>query len=106
MKPLIKNKLFYLNEDYSKVAYQNTLSSLSETNGIYEFEFKEPGRLKVVFNLMTIRAEEIESLVKESGILLSERFFDRFRRDWRHYLEKNEYDNIIIEPHSCCKPPR
>jgi hypothetical protein len=106
MKALIKNKLFYLNKEYSNVARQNITSNLSETKGIHEFEFNEAGQLKITFDLMVIRAEIIELLIKDAGIELSNRFFDRLRRDWRHYLEKNEYDNMVSVPHSCCKPPR
>jgi hypothetical protein len=106
MKPLIKNKLFYLNKGYSNVAHQNLFSNFAETKGIREFEFKEEGKLKVVFDLMIIRSEKIEVLVKEAGIQLSNRFFDRLRRDWRHDIENNEYNNMVSVPHSCCKPPR
>jgi hypothetical protein len=62
MKPLIKNKLFYLNKGYSDIAHQNLLSNLAETKEVREFEFKEEGKLKVIFDLMIIRSEKIETL--------------------------------------------
>ncbi|MBT4288644.1 MAG: hypothetical protein HOD92_15060 [Deltaproteobacteria bacterium] len=106
MKPLIKNKVFYLNKDYSNIAQQNLLNNLAETKGISEFEFKQEGQLKVVFDLMIIRAEKIELLVNDAGIQMSNRLFDRLRRDWRHFLENNEYDNMVSVPRSCCKLPK
>ena len=106
MKPLIKNKVFYLNKDYSNIAQQNLLNNLAETKGISEFEFKQEGQLKVVFDLMIIRAEKIELLVNDAGIQMSNRLFDRLRRDWRHFLENNEYDNMVSVPRSSCKLPK
>ncbi len=106
MKPLIKKKLFYLNKGYSNVAHQNLFSNFAETKGIREFEFKEEGKLKVVYDLMIIRSEKIEALAEEVGLQLSNRFFDRLKRDWRHYLENNEYNNMVSQPQSCCEPPK
>ena len=79
---------------------------LNSLKGIEEVDFDQNNKiLTISYNLELIRLEKIEKILSEKGIQLDNSFFDKLKRNWYHYTEQNELDNLHFEP-TCCSNPK
>ena len=62
-------------------------------------------KVTLTYDLRTVRIQEVEKLLTEIGYPPDPGFFHRKKRDWIHFTEKNEVDNLRHVAHCCSKPP-
>ena len=65
----------------------------------------QSGEVTVTYDLYRLRIQEVEKLLSEIGYPPDAVFFQRKKRDWLHFTEKNEYDSLKHVGHCCSKPP-
>ncbi len=78
---------------------------MADTSGIVDVSWEQPDRLKVQYELLMINLVEIEKKIGESGEQMANGFINRFIRDWIHFTEENETQNLRSVPPSCCSIP-
>ncbi len=59
----------------------------------------------VTYDLYRVRAQEVEKILAEIGYPPDPGLFHRTKRDWLHFTEQNEVDNLKHVAHCCSKPP-
>ncbi len=59
----------------------------------------------VTYDLHKVRVQEVEKLLAEIGYPPDPDFLHRKKRDWLHFTEQNEADNLKHVGHCCSKPP-
>lgn len=62
-------------------------------------------RVTVTYDLRRVRIQEVEIVLEEIGYRPDPQFFHRAKRDWTHFTEKNERDNLKHIAPCCSKPP-
>ncbi|MBF0445097.1 MAG: cation transporter [Magnetococcales bacterium] len=65
----------------------------------------EKGQVTASYDLHKTHIQELEKLLSDIGYPPSKGFLARKMRDWIHYTEKNEVDNLKHVGHCCSKPP-
>nr|CRH06114.1 conserved protein of unknown function, containing HMA, heavy metal-associated domain [Candidatus Magnetococcus massalia] len=65
----------------------------------------EKGQVRVIYDLLQLRLQAVEKLLQEIGYPPNEGYWQRKKRAWFHFTEKNERDNLTHVPHCCSKPP-
>ena len=80
--------------------------ALSELQGVgkVDSEWKK-GEVTVTYDLHKTRIQDVEKLLSDIGYPPASGFFARKKRDWVHFTEKNEVDNLKHQAHCCSKPP-
>ncbi|MBF0590079.1 MAG: heavy-metal-associated domain-containing protein [Magnetococcales bacterium] len=76
------------------------LDGVSEVNGDWR-----NNSVTVTYDLQQVRIQEVEKLLTEIGYPLDGGFLQRKKRDWIHFTEQNEIDNLNHVAHCCSKPP-
>jgi copper chaperone CopZ len=64
------------------------------------------GNVTVTYDLQKTQIQEVEKLLIEISYPASMDFLARKTREWLHYTEKNELDNLKHVGHCCSKPPK
>jgi copper chaperone CopZ len=93
------------------------LAQVSEINRIEEGLMKITGMISVDVNvqkkalrlnydLRKTKFEVIEKSIKELGLNLSQKFFQRLKRGMAKFTEQNELDNLNAPLSSCCDDPK
>lgn len=62
--------------------------------------------LRLEYDLRKTKFEVIEKSIRELGLKLSQKFFQRFKRGMAKFTEQNELDNLTAPLSSCCDDPR
>ncbi len=94
-----------------------SLAQVSDINRIKESLMKITGMisvdadvqknvLKLEYDLRKIKFEVIEKSIKELGLKLSQKFFQRCKRGMAKFTEQNELDNLNAPLSSCCDDPK
>lgn len=80
--------------------------ALSMLGGVVKVESKwQKGLVTITYDLQKTRIQEVERLLTEIGYPPQNGYFARKKRDWIHFTEKNELDNLKHVGHCCSKPP-
>ncbi len=99
-----------------KIVVEN-LARFSDINRIEENLMKIAGMisvevdvrknaLRLKYDLRKTKFELIENPIKELGLKLSQKFFQRFKRGMAKFTEQNELDNLNAPLSSCCNDPK
>jgi len=62
-------------------------------------------KLRVNYNLLEVRAEQIENVLSGLGLKLADSWLERLKRNWLHYTENNELDHLASSGTPCCNRP-
>ncbi len=62
-------------------------------------------KVTVTYDLYRVRAHEVEKLLADIGFPPHSSFPHRWMRDWIHFTEQNEVDNLQHVAHCCSRPP-
>ncbi len=82
-------------------------SSLLSTEGIISVDLDpQKNHIQVEYELKKISFEAIEKLISESGLILSNKWTDKFKRGMSKFTEQNELDNYNAPVSSCCDDPK
>lgn len=65
----------------------------------------EKNTVVAIYDLNLTRFHELTELLADIGYAPDNGFFQRTKRDWIHFTEKNEVDNMKHVGHCCSKPP-
>jgi copper chaperone CopZ len=63
------------------------------------------GLVTVEYDLHKTKIKEVEKLLSDIGYPLANGFFANRKRDWVHFTEENEINNLKHTGHCCSKPP-
>ena len=78
----------------------------SGRDGIKEVQFNSNNKvLKMTYNLESIMLKKIEQLLYNEGIHIDAGFGQKIKRNWQHFTEQNELDNLHVSP-TCCTNPK
>lgn len=58
-------------------------------------------KISIEYDLLKVNLNFVESEIQKLGFKLSEKWFERTKRDMLHDTEKNEIDNFNAKP-GCC----
>lgn len=61
-------------------------------------------KISIEYDLLKATLEFIESEIKKLGYKLSQKWFERIKRNTAHYTEQNEIDNLHTKPVCCSNP--
>jgi copper chaperone CopZ len=61
-------------------------------------------KILIEYDLLKATLEFIESEIKKLGYKLSQKLFERVKRNTAHYTEQNEIDNLHTKPVCCSNP--
>lgn len=102
---IIKKRKIALEEklvEYNKLKIEEKLKSFKGINKIIvDINTK---KISIEYNLLKINLKFIESEIQKLGYKLSQKWFERTKRDMLHDTEKNELDNFHINPICCSNP--
>lgn len=62
--------------------------------------------LRLEYDLRKTKFEVIERSIKELGLKLSQKFFQRLKTGMAKFTEQNELDNLNAPLSSCCDDPK
>ena len=62
-------------------------------------------KVTVTYNLHKVRALDVEKLLDDIGYPPHPGFLYRFKREWIHFIEQNQFDNLKHLEHCCNRPP-
>ncbi len=81
--------------------------ALSLVDGVQKIaaDWKQ-GLVTVTYDLHVTRLNEVEKILVDIGYSLADGFMATRKREWQHYTEKNEMDNLKHVAHCCSKPPQ
>lgn len=80
--------------------------ALSALGGVSRVEADwNRNRVTVAYDLHRVRLQEVEKLLAEIGYPPDPGLFQRKKREWLHFTEQNEADNLKHVGHCCSKPP-
>ncbi len=63
------------------------------------------GVVTITYDLHKTRIQDVEKLLSDIGYPPDTGFLSRKKRDWIHFTEQNEVDNLKHVGHCCSKPP-
>ena len=79
---------------------------LTALNGVINVDSEwRKGAVIVTYDLHNTRIQDVEKLLSDIGYPPDRGFLSRKKRDWIHFTEKNEVDNLKHVGHCCSKPP-
>jgi copper chaperone CopZ len=80
--------------------------ALSALNGVTHVQSDwRNNTVTVTYDLFRVKVQDVEKMFYEIGYPPDSGFFQRKKRDWLHFTEKNELDNLKYVGHCCSKPP-
>ncbi len=105
--PIVKKRKFGLGKIPEAADIRRMEASLRRMNGVMAAEV-DPKRstLRLEYDLRQVRFEDIEKAIERSGLELSRKRFQRWKRGMAKFTEQNELDNLNAPASSCCKDPK
>jgi len=104
--PIVKKRKFGLGKIPGAADIRRMEASLRGMNGVMAAEV-DPKRstLRLEYDLRQVRFEDIEKAIERSGLKLSRKRFQRWKRGMAKFTEQNELDNLNAPASSCCELP-
>ena len=104
---VIKRRTLRLAEPAEEEVAALLTSYLQELMGVKDVAIE--GRdISISYDLTQVTEKQIEAKLVLAGIELDGSWWQRVRRCWAQYREKNELNNLAANPAACCNrpPPR
>ncbi len=76
--------------------------TVADLPGVIEARFDGSDSLVLKYDLFETNLERIEAALTRLGIVPAAGLFERIKRGWIRFTEKNEYDNLMSLPTNCC----
>ncbi len=106
-KPLIKKRKIAVASINDQRSANAIVEFLSQKEGIIEVNVDScKGFVRIKYDLVKIKFEEIEKSIKKLGFGLSNSLKEKFKRGMAKFTEQNELDNRTAHPSSCCSDPK
>ena len=104
--PIIKKRKFGLDKIPEGVDMRGIEETFGGINGIMTAEIDpKSSLLRLEYDLRQVRFEDIEKAIEKSGLKLSQKRFQRWKRRMAKFTEQNELDNLNAPVSSCCELP-
>ena len=105
--PIVKKRKFDIENIPEATGIRRIKESLRGINGIRAAEIDtKKGILQLEYDLRQIKFEDIEKVIERSGLELSRKRFQRWKRGMAKFTEQNELDNLSAPASSCCEDPK
>jgi hypothetical protein len=75
---------------------------LAGIRGVTSVDVFKEGYIKCEYDLTEINLEKIEKRIEKEGFRLNESIPGKIKRSFLYYSEKNEFDNLNVDPRKCC----
>jgi copper chaperone CopZ len=105
MREIIKKRTIHVTGMTCEGCEATIDTALSEIDGIKAVKSDKSGRVYVAYNLRKINLEAIEELISGLNFEITNGFFNRLKREWIHFIEQNERDNLSTVSYACCVDP-
>lgn len=105
MEEIIKKRTIHVSGMTCEGCERTIDNALSEIDGIKAVKADKTGRVYVEYNLRRINLEAIERVIADLNYEITKGFFNRLKREWIHFIEQNERDNLSTVSYSCCVDP-
>jgi copper chaperone CopZ len=105
MNEIIKKRTIHVSGMNCEGCERTIDAALSEVDGIKAVKADKTGSVYVEYNLRRINLEAIEKIISDLNYEITNGFFNRLKREWIHFTEQNERDNLSSVSYSCCVDP-
>ena len=104
-RDIIKRRVFALEQPLSGLQREGLKAALSQLMSVRNLHI-DADRVSIDYNLLEISASQIEAALEQAGARMGSGWAARLKRNWIHYTEENELDNLAAGDTACCnKPP-
>lgn len=94
---LIRKRMICLAGNGTQSQAEEACEALSNVKGVHQARLVNKNRIALVYSLEYLTFELVESLLKELGFVLDDRFFAIIRRNIYQYLEDNAREKMVLE---------
>jgi hypothetical protein len=94
---LIRKRMICLACNGTEYQADEACDALSSIQGVHHANAVNKNRISLIYSLEHLTFELIESLLKELGFELDNRFFAIIRRNIYQYLEDNAREKMVLE---------
>ncbi len=103
-KVVMKHRRFQLEKVVAGLQHERLQFALKQLMSVEDISI-DGCTISMTYNLLEINARQIESALRDAGMQLSNSWWQRLKRNWIHYTEENELDNLTTAASACCNRP-
>jgi len=103
-QPIIKHRHFLLDCTIDATREACLEGAIEQLLGVQHVHIQKR-RVSIDYNLLEVRAEQIENVLSGLGLKLADSWLERLKRNWLHYTENNELDHLASSGTPCCNRP-